>query len=121
MSGLVPLNPLMVLDYLKVRLYTPPAPLLLETPWQLKTPSNTLEFGSQLKLVKESFTKLPITAQSCFQQLIKGTELMLHQNALQKSRITKLKKQLAVITKRKGYKRKHFQIGSTLKFSTIAN
>ena len=32
-SGLVLLNPLTVLNRLEVRLYTPPAPLLLETPW----------------------------------------------------------------------------------------
>jgi hypothetical protein len=52
----------MVLDCLKVQLYTLPVPPLLETPWQLKTPFNTLEFKLQLKLVKESFTKLPIMA-----------------------------------------------------------
>ena len=80
-SGLVPLNPLTVLNCLEIQLYTPPAPPPLETPWQSKTPSNILKFGSQLKLVKESFTKSPIMAQSCFQQLVKGTKLMLHQNA----------------------------------------
>ena len=61
-SGLVPLNPLTVLNRLEVRLYTPPAPPLLETPWQLKTPSNTLKFGSQLKLINNSFTKSPVIA-----------------------------------------------------------
>jgi hypothetical protein len=55
-SRLIPLNAQVVLDYLKVRLRTPPAPLPQETPWQSKTPSNTHEFGSQLKLVRESFT-----------------------------------------------------------------
>ena len=64
--GLVLLNPLIVLDRLKVRLYTLPIPPLLETPWQSKTPSNTPKFGLQLKLVKESFTRSPITAQFYF-------------------------------------------------------
>jgi hypothetical protein len=45
-SGLVPLNPAEVLDRLEVQLCTPPQPSTLETPWQLKTPSNVLEFGS---------------------------------------------------------------------------
>jgi hypothetical protein len=81
--GIVPLNAQVVLDRLKVRLRTPLEHLLLETPWQLKTLSNTHEFGSQLKLVRESFTRSPIAAQAGFSQLVRGGELMLHQNALQ--------------------------------------
>jgi hypothetical protein len=61
-SGLVPINAQVVLDRLEVRLRTPPAPPPQETPWQSKTPSNTHEFGSQLKLVRDSFTRLPVTA-----------------------------------------------------------
>jgi hypothetical protein len=57
-SGLVPLNAQVVLDRLEVRLRTPPEPLLLETSWQSKTPSNTHEFRSQLKS--------PVTAQTGF-------------------------------------------------------
>jgi hypothetical protein len=60
--GIVSINAQVVLDRLKVRLRTLPEPLLLETPWQLKTLSNTYEFRSQLKLVRESFTQSPITA-----------------------------------------------------------
>jgi hypothetical protein len=33
-----------------------------ETPWQSKTPSNTHEFGSRSKLIRESFTRSPVTA-----------------------------------------------------------
>ena len=76
--GLVLINAQVVLDCLEVRLRTLPAPLLLETPWQSKTLSNTHGFGSQLKLVRESFTQSPVTAQAGFSQLIKGGELMLH-------------------------------------------
>ena len=60
--GLVPINIAVVLNCLKVRLYTPPAPLLLETPWQSKTSSNTLKFRSQSKLISDSFTKSPVIA-----------------------------------------------------------
>ena len=61
-SGLVPIDIAVVLNRLKVQLYTPPAPPLLETPWQLKTLSNTLKFGLQSKLISNSFTKSPVTA-----------------------------------------------------------
>jgi hypothetical protein len=118
--GLVPINAQVVLDRLKVRLRTPPPPLLLETPWQSKTPSNTHEFGSQSKLVRETFTRSPVTAQAGFSQLIKGGELMLHQNALQAARIHELEEQLAEITKRKSRKRKRIQQGGTMEYGTAA-
>ena len=119
-SGLVPINAQVVLDRLKVRLRTPPAPPPQETPWQSKTPSNTHEFGSQSKLVSSSFTRSPVTAQAGFSQLIKGGELMLHQNALQAARIAELEEQLAVITKRKARKRKRLQYGGTLEYGEAA-
>jgi hypothetical protein len=45
---------------------------------------------------------------------------MLHQNALQASRITELEEQLAVMTKRKACKRKHLQHSGTLEYGTAA-
>jgi hypothetical protein len=119
-SGIVPINAQVVLDCLEVRLRTPPAPLLLETPWQSKTPSNTHEFGSQSELVRESFTRSPVTAQAGFSQLIKGGELMLHQNALLTARVHELEEQLAVVTKRKSRKRKQIQQDSTMDYRTVA-
>jgi hypothetical protein len=115
-SGLVPTDAAIVLDRLEVRLRTPPEPPALQTPWQSKTPSNTHEFGSQSKLVGESFVRSPEMAKNGFSQLIKGAELMLHQNALQASRITELEEQLAVMTKRKARKRKRIQTGGTLEY-----
>ena len=120
-SGLVPIDTAVVLDRLKVQLRTPPAPLPLEIPWQSKTPSNTLEFGSQSKLISNSFTRSPVTAQNGFSQLVKGAKLILHQNALQASRITELKEQLVVITKRKARKRKRIQKGSILEYREAAD
>jgi hypothetical protein len=55
-TGLVPFDLLRVLDRLEVRHQTPPAPPQLDEPWQSKTPSNTHEFGSQSKLVRDSIT-----------------------------------------------------------------
>jgi hypothetical protein len=120
-SGLVPLNAQVVLDRLEVRLHTPPAPPPQETPWQSKTPSNTHEFGSQSKLVRDSFTRSPVTAQASFSQLVKGAEGMLHQNALQAARIHELEEQLAVVTRRKARKRKRLQHGSTLEYGEAAD
>jgi tryptophan synthase beta subunit len=109
-----------VLDRLEVRLYTLLAPLLSETPWQLKTLSNTHEFGSQSNLVRESFTWSPVTAQASFSQLIKGGKLMLHQNVLLTAHVHKLEEQLAVVTKRKSRKRKWIQQGGTIEYGIAA-
>ena len=119
-SGLVPINAQIVLDRLEVRLRTPPAPPPQETPWQSKTPTNTHEFGSQSKLVSNSFTRSPVTAQAGFSQLVKGAELMLHQNALLAARNSELEEQLAVMTKRKTRKRKQIQHGGTIEYGEAA-
>jgi hypothetical protein len=71
--------------------------------------------------VSACFTRSPVTAQAGFSQLIKGGELMLHQNALQAARIHKLEEQLAVITKRKTGKRKRLQHGGTLEYGEAAD
>jgi hypothetical protein len=118
--GIVPINAQVVLDHLEVRLRTPPAPLPQETTWQSKTPSNTHEFGSQSRLVSNSFTRSPFAAQAGFSQLIKGGELMLHQNTLQAARIAELEEQLAVMTKRKTRKRKQIQQGGTMEYGEAA-
>lgn len=92
-AGPVLINGHLVLDHLEVRLRTPPESLLPETPWQSK-------------LVRESFTPSPVTAQTGFSQLVKGAELMLHPNVLLVARKRELEEQLAVITKRNLRKRK---------------
>jgi hypothetical protein len=120
-SGLVPINAQVVLDRLEVRLHTPPPFLLQETPWQSKTPTNTHEFGSQSKLVSNSFTRSPVTAQAGFSQLIKGGELILHENALQAAQISELEEQLAIMTKRKARKRKRIQHGGTMEYGKAAS
>ena len=116
-TGLVPFDPLRVLNRLEVRPQTPPAPPEPETPWQSKTPSNTHEFGSQSKLISDSFTRSPVTTPSSFAQLIKGAEQMLHSNVLKDARIHELEEQLKEMTKRKSRKRKRIQKGGTLEYS----
>jgi hypothetical protein len=55
-SGLVPLDPQVVLNQLEVQLHTPPLPPPEDTPWQFKIPKNMHKFGSQSKLVGNAFT-----------------------------------------------------------------
>jgi hypothetical protein len=120
-SGLVPLDAQVVLDRLNVRLNTPPPVALPETPWQSRTPSNTYEFGSQSKLIRESFVRSPTSAQEGFLKLVKGAEEMLHENVLIKARVRELEEQLAEITKRKSRKRKRIQTGGTVEYGTGAS
>jgi hypothetical protein len=50
-ASLVPFNPEAVILKLDVRLCTLLLPTVEDGPWQSQTPSNTLEFGLQLKLI----------------------------------------------------------------------
>ncbi len=120
-SGLVPIDAQVVIDRLDVRLRTPPPAPLLETPWQSKTPNNTYEFGSQSKLVGQSFVRSPITAQEGFSKLIKGAEEMLHKNVLMEARVRELEEQLTEMTKRKARKRKRIQHGGTMEYGIAAS
>ncbi|RYN17501.1 hypothetical protein AA0113_g12419 [Alternaria arborescens] len=119
-AGLVVINAQAVLDRLKVRLRTPPEPLLPGTPWQSKTPSNTHEYGAQSELVHNISIRSPVKALADFSQLIKGGELMLHRNALQASQIHKPVEQSAPISKRELQKRKQNRQGDTMGYRTAA-
>jgi hypothetical protein len=119
-AGLVPINSQAVLDRLKVQLRTPPGPLLPGTPWQSQTPSNTHDYGPQSKLVHSFSIRSPVTALADFSQLIKGGELMLHQNALQATPIHELEGQSAAMTKRKSQNRKWNWQGDTMRYGTAA-
>ncbi len=120
-TGLVPLNAQVVLDCLDIHLRTPSPPPASGSPWQSQTPSNTHEFSSQSKLVRDSFVRSPSAAQQGFSQLIKGAEEMLHKSVLMEARVRELEAQLAEVTKRKGRKRKRIQKGGVLAFSEGAS
>jgi hypothetical protein len=86
----------------------------------VQTPKNIDEFGSQSKLIRKSFTQSPVTAQIGSSKLIKGGELMLHQDALQAARITELEEKLAAMIKRKTREQKRIQQGGTVKYGRAA-
>ena len=50
-AGLVPFDLEAVISKLEVRLRTPTPPTADNSAWESRTPSNTLEFGSQSKLI----------------------------------------------------------------------
>ena len=65
-AGLVPFNPEAVLEKLDVRLQTPSPRPPEDAPWQPKTPSNSAEFGSQSKLIRNNFHSSPASIKEGF-------------------------------------------------------
>jgi hypothetical protein len=120
-AGLVPINAQVVLDRINVRLHTPPAPPPEDTLWQSKTPSNTLEFGSQSKLVRDSFQRSPTTLEEVYSKIERGNQRLLHRVALVDAHVRDLEEQLAVMTQRKARKRKRLQTGGTVEYGEGAS
>jgi hypothetical protein len=81
-AGLVPHDPEAVILKLNVRLRTPPLPTIEDSPWQSQTLSNTLEFGSQSKLVLERIQRhvdsSPTLMVKAIKSLSKGAEIIIH-------------------------------------------
>jgi hypothetical protein len=81
-AGLVPHDPEAVISKLDVRLRTPTPPTVNDAPWQSQTPSNTLEFGSQSKLIREKIQRhvdsSPTSMVNALEKFAKGAEMMAH-------------------------------------------
>jgi hypothetical protein len=103
---------------LDVRLRTPPLPTVNNSPWESKTPRNTLELGSQLTLVKQRIQRhldsSPTSMVSAFEQLAKGVSIVAHRLVLAQARITKLKAANKASARQKLHKRKWIQQKGTL-------
>ena len=93
-AGLVPFNPEAVISKLEVRLCTPPLPIVDESMWHSQTPSNTLEFGSQSKLIRERIQRhgnsSPTLMVNALNQLTKGAEMMAHSLVLVRNQVADL-------------------------------
>jgi hypothetical protein len=85
-AGLVPHDPEAVISKLDVRLRTPMPPTMDNALWQSQTPSNTLEFSLQSKLVLERIQRhvdsSPTSMVEAIKSLSKGAEMMIHQGVL---------------------------------------
>jgi hypothetical protein len=93
-AGLVPFNPEAVISKLEVRLCTPPLPTVNESTWHSQTPSNTLEFRSQSKLIRERIQRhgnsSPTSIVNALDRLTKGAEMMAHLLVLMRNQVAEL-------------------------------
>lgn len=91
---MVPFNPEAVISKLEVRLYTLPLPAVDKSTWHSQTPSNTLEFGSQSKLIRERIQRhgdsSPTSMVNALNQLTKGAEMMAHSLVLVRNQVADL-------------------------------
>jgi hypothetical protein len=117
-TGLVPFNPDTVISKLDVRLCTPPLPTVEDGLWQSQTPSNILEFGSQLKLIQERIQRhvdsSPTYMVEAIKSLSKGAEMIAHSLVLMTKRNAELQAANKASTKRRSHKRKWVQQQGTL-------
>jgi hypothetical protein len=71
-----------VVSKLDVRLRTSTLPTVEDCPWESRTLSNTLEFGSQLKLIQERIRRhvdsSPTLIVEALEKFTKGAEMMAH-------------------------------------------
>ncbi|KAI1517386.1 transposase [Pyrenophora tritici-repentis] len=117
-AGLVPFNPEAVISMLDVRLRTPLLPTVEDGPWQSQTPSNTLELGSQSKLIQERIRRhvdsSPTYMVEAIKSLSKGAEMIAHSLVLMTKRNAELQAANEASSKRRSYKRKRLQQQGTL-------
>jgi hypothetical protein len=77
-AGLAPFDPEAFISKLDVRPRTPSPPSISNSPWQSQTPSNTLEFGSQSRLIRERIQRhvnsSPTSMVNALENLSKGAE-----------------------------------------------
>jgi hypothetical protein len=98
---------------LDVRLRTPPLPTVKDSPWQSQTPSNTLEFGSQSKLIREKIHRhvdsSPTSMVEAFEKIAKGAAVVAHKLVLSQKCIAEFEAANEAATRRKSHKRKRVQ------------
>jgi hypothetical protein len=79
-------------------------------PWQSQTLSNTLEFRSQLTLVKARIQKhldsLPTSIVEAFKKVLKGAAIIAHKLVLAQKEIAELRAANKAATRRRLHKRK---------------
>jgi hypothetical protein len=112
-AGLVPFDPEAVLSKLEVRLRTPTPPAVEDTPWESKTPSNPIEFGSQSAYVRSRVQRhldsSPTTMVESLDQLTKGAAQMVHSIVLLRGQVAELQAANEAATRRRSHKRKRVQ------------
>jgi hypothetical protein len=117
-AGLVPSDPEAVKSKMDVRLRTPTPPTVDNAPWVSRTPSNTLESGSQSKLIRERIQRhinsSPSSMDEAVEKLAKGAEMMAHSLVLMSNQVKELQA-VEAASRRKSRKRKRIQAEGTLR------
>jgi hypothetical protein len=117
-AGLAPFDPEVVISKLNVLLRTPSPPPVSNSPWQSQTPSNTLEFGLQSKLIQERIQRHVDSSSTlivdALEKLSKGAERMAHSLVLMHDQVAELQAANKAATQRKSHKRKCIQREGTL-------
>ena len=107
-----------MISKLDVRLRTPTPPRVETTSWESRTPSNTLEFGSQSTLVKKRIQahvdSSPTSIVKAFEKVSKGAAIIAHKLVLAQKEIAELRAANEAANRRKARKRKRLQTQGTL-------
>jgi hypothetical protein len=117
-TGLVPLDPEVVLLKLEVKPRTPTPPAPGPTLWQPKTPSNAVEIDSQttliIKRIRDHKSSSPDSIIEMILQVKKGSTLKDHSHTLLEARVARLEAANNAASERKKRKKKRIQEGGTL-------
>ncbi len=109
-AGLIPFDPEAVINNCDYQPVTPEDLIVEEGTWESKTPSNTLELGSQSKLLRERLRRhvdsSPSSMVDALEKLTKGAEAIAHSAVLMKQQIADLQSANEAATRRKSHKRK---------------
>jgi len=108
-SGLVPLDPDMLISKLDIRLRTPSLEPLI-TPWESQTPQNAIEIGLQATYVRQRVARHQSSSPTAFlaaiDSLVKGTEYVAHKAVIIADEAAKLRESNELLSRRKGAKKK---------------
>jgi hypothetical protein len=114
-TGLVPLNPEVVLSRLEVKPRTPTPPLSRPTNWQPKTPTNAIEVDSQTTLIinriREHKSSSPDSIIGMVLQVKRGSAKRDYSHTLLEARIAQLEQANKAASERKKRKKKRIQEG----------
>jgi hypothetical protein len=117
-AGLALFNSEVVISKLKVRLCTPPLSTVDESTWHSQTPSNTLVFGSQSKLIRARIQlygdSSPTSMVDALNRFTKGVEMMAHSLVMMRNQFAKLQAANKAATCCNSNKKKRIQREKTL-------
>jgi hypothetical protein len=116
-TGLVPIDPGVVVSKLEIKPRTP-SPPLPTTPWNPRTPKTTQEMEAQTTLIinriRTHASSSPTPLVGLMQQFYQGIKIVMHSATLIAQHNKGLEAANAAASERKGRKRKRIQKGGTL-------